>query len=106
DATSVTGLPPAVAAGAFLVLLGPSGSGKTTALRMLAGLEQLDRGDIRIDGKSVVTLAPKDRDVALVFQSYALYPPMSVRDNIQYPLRVRKQSAGTRASRVDRVAKL
>jgi len=106
DAPAVQGLTLDVADGEFLVLLGPSGCGKTTALRMLAGLEQLDRGDIRIDGKSVVTLEPKDRDVALVFQSYALYPHMSVRDNIQYPLRVRKQSAGTRASRVDRVAKL
>src|SRR5438045_9463923 len=73
---------------------------------MLVGIEHPDNGDILFDGGSVVRLEPKDRDVALVFQSYALYPHMSVRDNIQYPLRVRKQSAGTRASRVDRVAKL
>src|SRR5439155_724896 len=82
-----------VADGEFLVLLGPSGCGKTTALRMLAGLEYPDRGDILIDGGSVLRLEPKDRDVALVFQSYALYPHMSVRDNIQYPLRVRKLTA-------------
>src|SRR2546429_407551 len=106
DRAAVDHLDLDIADGEFLVLLGPSGCGKTTALRMLAGLEQLDRGDIRIDGKSVVTLEPKDRDVALVFQSYALYPHMSVRDNIQYPLRVRKQSAGTRAPRVAGVATL
>src|SRR5438477_391130 len=80
--------------------------GKTTALRMLAGLEQLDKGDIRIDGKSVVALEPKDRDVALVFQSYALYPHMTVRDNIQYPLKVRRQTAAERSSKVERAAKL
>src|SRR5438874_2217490 len=106
DAPAVQGLTLDVADGEFLVLLGPSGCGKTTALRMLAGLEQLDRGDIRIDGKSVVTLEPKDRDVALVFQSYALYPHMSVRDNIQYPLRVQKLGAAERGSKVEGVADL
>src|SRR5947199_10306828 len=106
DRAAVDHLDLDVADGEFLVLLGPSGCGKTTALRMLAGLEHPDHGDILIDGGSVVRLEPKDRDVALVFQSYALYPHMSVRDNIQYPLRVRKQSAGTRASRVHRDAKL
>src|SRR5437773_10931788 len=70
-----------VANGEFLVLLGPSGCGKTTALRMLAGLEYPDSGDILIDGRSVVRLEPKDRDVALVFPSYALYPHLSVRHN-------------------------
>ncbi len=95
-----------IADGEFLVLLGPSGCGKTTALRMLAGLEYPDSGDILIDGRSVVRLEPKDRDVALVFQSYALYPHMSVRDNIQYPLRVRKLTAAERLSKVDRVAEL
>jgi multiple sugar transport system ATP-binding protein len=106
DVPAVRGLTLDVGDGEFLVLLGPSGCGKTTALRMLAGLEQVDSGDIRIDGKSVVELEPKDRDVALVFQSYALYPHMSVRDNIEYPLKVRKQSAGSRSSRVERAAKL
>ncbi|HLQ48735.1 MAG TPA: ATP-binding cassette domain-containing protein, partial [Candidatus Dormibacteraeota bacterium] len=74
DAAAVRGLSLDVADRELLVLLGPSGCGKTTALRMLAGLEEPDRGDIRIGGKSVVGLEPKDRDVALVFQSYALYP--------------------------------
>ena len=95
-----------VANGEFLVLLGPSGCGKTTALRMLAGLEYPDSGDVLIDGRSVVRLEPKDRDVALVFQSYALYPHMSVRDNIQYPLRVRQLSAAERLRKVEQVADL
>src|SRR5437868_12774924 len=107
DRAAVDHLDLDVADGEFLVLLGPSGCGKTTALRMLAGLEYPDSGDILIDGRSVVRLEPKDRDVALVFQSYALYPHMSVRDNIQYPLRVRKQlTAMERLSKVDRVADL
>src|SRR2546430_10118061 len=106
DPPAVRGLTLDIADGEFLVLLGPSGCGKTTALRMLAGLEHPDRGDIRIDGGSVIGLEPKDRDVALVFQSYALYPHMSVRDNIQYPLRVQKLTAAERLTRVDRVADL
>src|SRR6266542_4305239 len=103
---AVAGLTLDIADGEFLVLLGPSGCGKTTALRMLAGLEHPDRGDIRIDGGSVVRLEPKDRDVALVFQSYALYPHMSVRDNILYPLKVRKLSAAERDRRVKQAAEL
>lgn len=90
--------------GELLVLLGPSGCGKTTALRMLAGLEWPDSGDIRIDGRSVVQLEPKDRDVALVFQSYALYPHMTVRDNMLYPLKVRRMTAGERDRRVEQAA--
>ena len=73
----------------FLVLLGPSGCGKTTTMRMIAGLEDATEGDILIDGKRVNDLEPKDRDVAMVFQSYALYPNMSVRENIRFPLKVR-----------------
>src|SRR5437870_3070140 len=106
DRAAVDHLDLDVADGEFLVLLGPSGCGKTTALRMLAGLEYPDSGDILIDGRSVVRLEPKDRDVALVFQSYALYPHMSVRDNIQYPLRVRKLTAAERLTKVDQVADL
>ena len=106
DRAAVDRLTLDVADGEFLVLLGPSGCGKTTALRMLAGLEHPDRGDILIDGASVIRLEPKDRDVALVFQSYALYPHMSVRDNIQYPLRVRQLSAAERGRKVERVAEL
>jgi multiple sugar transport system ATP-binding protein len=90
----------------LLVLLGPSGCGKTTALRMLAGLEEPDGGDIRIGGKSVVGLEPKDRDVALVFQSYALYPHLSARDNIGYPLKVRNLSKTEQQARIERVAEM
>ena len=74
----------------FVVLLGPSGCGKTTTLRMIAGLEAASLGDILIDHRRVNDLAPQKRDVAMVFQSYALYPHMTVADNIAYPLRVRK----------------
>ncbi|MEM1361275.1 MAG: ABC transporter ATP-binding protein [Pseudomonadota bacterium] len=73
----------------FLVLLGPSGCGKTTTMRMIAGLEEATDGDILIDGTRVNDLEPKDRDVAMVFQSYALYPNMNVYDNIRFPLKVR-----------------
>jgi multiple sugar transport system ATP-binding protein len=103
-AAAVRGLSLDIADGELLVLLGPSGCGKTTALRMLAGLEDPDRGDIRIGGKSVVDLEPKDRDVALVFQSYALYPHLSARDNIRYPLKVRRISRQEQDKRIDRVA--
>ena len=74
----------------FLVLLGPSGSGKTTTMRMVAGLEEPSRGDIFIGSKKVNDELPKDRDVAMVFQNYGLYPHMSVYENIRYPLKVRK----------------
>ncbi|WP_270730846.1 ABC transporter ATP-binding protein [Shimia sp. Alg240-R146] len=73
----------------FLVLLGPSGCGKTTTMRMIAGLEDATDGEILIDGKVVNDLEPKDRDVAMVFQSYALYPNMNVYENIRFPLKVR-----------------
>src|SRR4051794_23257073 len=92
--------------GELMVLLGPSGCGKTTALRMVAGLEQADAGEIRIGGQRVNELEPKDRDVALVFQSYALYPHMSVLDNMLYPLRVRRMSAAEREKRVAQAAEL
>ena len=74
----------------FLVLLGPSGCGKTTTMRMIAGLESVTSGEVLIEGKVVNTLEPKDRDVAMVFQSYALYPNMTVYENIRFPLKVRK----------------
>ena len=74
----------------FLVLLGPSGCGKTTTMRMIAGLEDVTEGEVIIDGKIVNGLEPKDRDVAMVFQSYALYPNMNVYENIRFPLKVRK----------------
>ncbi|MHA7971869.1 ABC transporter ATP-binding protein [Rhizobium sp. CAU 1783] len=76
--------------GEFIVLVGPSGCGKSTLLRMIAGLEDVTSGEIRIAGRRVNELAPKDRDIAMVFQSYALYPHMSVADNMSYSLRLRK----------------
>jgi multiple sugar transport system ATP-binding protein len=76
--------------GEFLVLVGPSGCGKTTTLRMLAGLEHVDEGAILIDGKDVVNLAPRDRDIAMVFQNYALYPHMNVAQNMGFALRLAK----------------
>ncbi|MFN2216645.1 MAG: ABC transporter ATP-binding protein, partial [Anaerolineales bacterium] len=74
----------------FLVFVGPSGCGKTTALRLLAGLEEITKGEIRIDNRVVNDVAPKDRDTAMVFQSYALYPHMSVFDNLAFGLKLRK----------------
>src|SRR5919205_2109948 len=77
-----------IADGEFLVLVGPSGSGKSTALRMLAGLEDVDEGEIRIDDQDVSEAAPKDRDIAMVFQNYALYPHMTVGDNMGFALKL------------------
>ncbi|TIL83714.1 MAG: ATP-binding cassette domain-containing protein, partial [Mesorhizobium sp.] len=76
--------------GEFVVLVGPSGCGKSTLLRMIAGLEEVTEGEIRIDGMRVNERAPKDRDIAMVFQSYALYPHMNVAENMSYGLRIRK----------------
>src|SRR5438132_7142070 len=76
-----------VASGEFIVLLGPSGAGKTTTLRLVAGLEKPDAGQIHIAGRDVTTLAPALRDVAFVFQQYSLYPHLSVFDNLAFPLR-------------------
>jgi multiple sugar transport system ATP-binding protein len=92
--------------GCFLAMLGPSGCGKTTALRLLAGLETPTGGRIHIGERDVTDLAPKDRDVAMVFQSYALYPHKSVADNIAYPLRVRKISKEKRSQQAREVAEL
>ena len=84
----------------FLVLLGPSGCGKTTTMRMIAGLEDATEGDIFIDGKRINDLEPKDRDVAMVFQSYALYPNMNVYENIRFPLKVRNIDPAGQDARV------
>src|SRR3979411_1653858 len=75
--------------GEFVVLVGPSGSGKSTALRMLAGLEDIDEGSISIGGRDVTNVQPKDRDIAMVFQSYALYPHMTVAENMGFALKLR-----------------
>ncbi len=88
----------------FLVLLGPSGCGKTTTMRMIAGLEDATEGDIVIDGKRVNDLDPKDRDVAMVFQSYGLYPHLNVYENIRFPLKVRKADPATHDERVRRAS--
>lgn len=88
----------------FLVLLGPSGCGKTTTMRMIAGLEDPTSGDILIGGKVVNELDPKDRDIAMVFQSYGLYPNMTVYENIRFPLKVRKVDKSVHDERVRRAA--
>ena len=88
----------------FLVLLGPSGCGKTTTMRMIAGLEDITEGEIVIDGKVVNDLDPKDRDVAMVFQSYGLYPHMNVYENIRFPLKVRKVDPATHDEKVRRAS--
>src|SRR5579863_1974517 len=95
-----------VESGEFLVLVGPSGCGKSTLLRMIAGLEDATDGTISIDGRDVTDLPPRSRDVAMVFQSYALYPHMSVRENLGYGLKVRKTPKKEAAERVARAAKL
>lgn len=88
----------------FLVLLGPSGCGKTTTMRMIAGLEDATDGDILIGGKRVNDLDPKDRDIAMVFQSYALYPNMNVYENIRFPLKVRRVPEAEHDARVRRAS--
>ena len=90
----------------FLVLLGPSGCGKTTTMRMVAGLEDATEGEISIGGRVVNDLDPKDRDVAMVFQSYGLYPNMNVYENIRFPLKVRKVDPATHDERVKRAAEM
>ncbi len=90
----------------FLVLLGPSGCGKTTTMRMVAGLEEVTEGEIRIGDRVVNDLEPKDRDIAMVFQSYGLYPNMTVYENIRFPLRIRKVDPATHHERVMRAAEM
>jgi len=92
-----------IADGEFLVLVGPSGSGKSTVLRMIAGLERPTGGTIAIGDRDVTHLPPQERDIAMVFQSYALYPHMTVRENMAFGLRLRKQSDATIAKRVGEV---
>ncbi|MEM1049427.1 MAG: ABC transporter ATP-binding protein [Pseudomonadota bacterium] len=104
DLEVVKGLDLEVAEGEFLVLLGPSGCGKTTALRMVAGLESVTSGRIHIGERDVTDVLPKHRDVAMVFQSYALYPHMRVAENIGYPLKVRKVAAEEIRRRVEAAA--
>ncbi|KMP77523.1 sugar ABC transporter ATP-binding protein [Bacillus cereus] len=92
--------------GEFIVLVGPSGCGKSTTLRMIAGLEEISDGDFYIDGKRVNDVTPKDRDIAMVFQSYALYPHMSVYDNMAFGLKLRKYSKNEIDQRVKHAAQI
>jgi len=95
-----------IADGEFLILVGPSGCGKTTTLNMIAGLEGISSGELRIGGERVNEKAPKDRDIAMVFQSYALYPHMTVRQNIAFPLTLAKMKKTDIAAKVEETAKI
>ena len=95
-----------IADGEFIVIVGPSGCGKSTLLRMIAGLEEITAGEVSIGGKVVNDLEPKDRDIAMVFQNYALYPHMTVYNNMAYGLRIRKLSDAEIETRVQKAAKI
>jgi multiple sugar transport system ATP-binding protein len=103
---AVSGVSLKVTSGTFTVILGPSGSGKTTLLRCVAGFEKPDSGTISIDGTTVTDWPPRDRDLAMVFQSYALFPLMTIRDNIAFPLKVRNVPKAEIDTRVKQVADL
>ena len=105
-AVAVAALDLEVADGEFLVLVGPSGSGKTTVLRMVGGLEEATTGEIRIGGRDVTGLAPRDRDIAMVFQTYALYPHMTVAQNMAFGLKLRKVPRDEIRRRVEETAEL
>src|SRR6266496_3119787 len=90
DVAALSDLSLEIADGEFMVFVGPSGSGKSTALRIVAGLEALTAGEIRVGDKVVDRLPPRDRDIAMVFQDYALYPQMTVKQNLAFSLRMRK----------------
>ncbi|PGH41057.1 ABC transporter ATP-binding protein [Micromonospora sp. WMMA1996] len=95
-----------IADGEFVILVGPSGCGKSTTLNMIAGLEDISSGELRIAGQRVNDKAPRDRDIAMVFQSYALYPNMTVRENMAFPLRLAKMDKETINQKVDEAAKV
>src|SRR5215211_8746039 len=101
---AVHGVDLEVADGEFVVLVGPSGCGKSTTLRMIAGLESISAGRLSIDGRVVNDVPPKDRDIAMVFQSYALYPHMTVRDNLAFALKMRKTPKAEIERRVTQAA--
>ena len=103
---SVNALNLDIADGEFLVLVGPSGCGKSTSLRMLAGLEDVTEGRIRIGDRDVTHLAPKDRDIAMVFQNYALYPHMTVADNMGFALKISGMNKDEMRKRVEEAAKI
>lgn len=91
--------------GEFVIFVGPSGCGKSTTMRMIAGLEEITHGDLEIDGARVNDMEPKDRDIAMVFQNYALYPHMTVKENMEFPLKIRKLPADEIEKRVAQAAK-
>src|SRR5204862_5719241 len=95
-----------IADGEFVILVGPSGCGKSTALRMIAGLEDITDGELRIGGDVVNDKAPKDRDIAMVFQNYALYPHMTVRDNMGFALKLAKTPDAEINQKVNEAAKI
>jgi len=103
---AVRGVDLEITDGEFIVFIGPSGCGKTTLLNMIAGLEDISSGELRIGGRVVNLLSPKDRDVAMVFQSYALYPHMTVRRNMAFPLKIARLPPGEIGRRVTRAAEL
>ena len=103
---AVTDLSLEITNGEFLVLVGPSGCGKSTVLRMIAGLEDVSSGDLYVGERRVNDVAPKDRDIAMVFQNYALYPQMTVAENIGFPLRLRKVSKKERRAQVEQTARM
>jgi multiple sugar transport system ATP-binding protein len=102
----IHGVDAEIANGEFIVIVGPSGCGKSTLLRMVAGLEEITGGEILIDGKVVNDLESKDRDIAMVFQSYALYPHMTVRENMAFSLRLRRADRKTTDERVNNAARI
>src|SRR6476659_2849355 len=106
DSPAVPGLDLEIPDGEIMVLVGPSGCGKSTSLRMLAGLEQVDSGRVMIGDRDVTDVPPKDRDIAMVFQNYALYPHMTVADNMGFALKIAGVSKEERAERVREAAKL
>ncbi len=103
---AVHGIDLEVADGEFVILVGPSGCGKSTTLNMIAGLEDITSGELRIEGERVNEQAPKDRDLAMVFQSYALYPHMTVRENIAFPLKLARAGRATIEAHVAKTAHL
>src|SRR6476469_9215729 len=102
----VHGVDAAIADGEFIVIVGPSGCGKSTLLRMIAGLETITAGEIAIGGRVVNDVEPKDRNIAMVFQNYALYPHMTVYENMSYGLRIRRMDRDEIRARVERAAKI
>src|SRR4051794_20627355 len=106
DQPAVASLDLEISDGEFMVLVGPSGCGKSTSLRMLAGLEEVNEGKIFIGDRNVTNVPPKNRDIAMVFQNYALYPHMTVAENMAFALKMAKVSAADRKRRVAEAARM